>query len=249
MIPEAQERAFAAHIEDLLRAAERGYKTRFTGFLDLRQAAVARQLSAHSEAGILFYGGYPDAERVMLGVFPPYEMAEEANFPIIAVTARFRPEDPVGHRDLLGAFLGLGLSREAVGDLLLERGRAVCFLTPPAAELVLDELQKAGRWGLRLERGISDGLPKRQFEALEINVSALRLDCVVAALTNLSREKAQQMIRGQLVCVDGVAVQEASRQIAPGNVLSLRGHGKYVFDWTLRTTKKDRLVLQFRKYQ
>lgn len=247
-MPDGQERAFSAHIEDLLRAAGRGYKTRFTGFLDLRQAAVARQLAAHTEAGILFYGGCPDAERVMMGAFAPDETPDEAAFPIVPVTVTFRREDSVGHRDLLGALLALGLSRDAVGDLRLEKGRAVCFLTPPAADVAENELQKAGKWGLRIKRGFSDELPARQFEALDVNVSALRLDCVTAALTKLSREKAQQMIRGQLVHVNGAVVQDPARRLADGEVLSLRGHGKFVYDSTLRTTKKDRLVLRFRKY-
>lgn len=241
------DRAFSAHIEDLLRAAGRGYRTRFTGFLDMRQAAVARRLAAHTEAGVLFYGGYPDAERVMMGAFSPWETPDETAFPIVAVTARFHAADPVGHRDILGALLGLGLSREAVGDLLVETGRAVLFLTPPAADLALGELQKAGKWGIRLERGAKE-LPERRFQALTVNVSSLRLDCVTAALTNLSREKAQQMVRGQQVCVDGAVVAESSAQVAPGNVLSLRSYGKFIFDKTLRTTKKDRLVLQCRKY-
>lgn len=247
-MPELQERAFAAHIEDLLCAAGRRYKTRFTGFLDLRQAAVARRLAAHTEAGILFYGGSPDAERVMMGAFAPDEIPDAQAFPIVPVTVSFRLEDPVGHRDLLGSLLGLGLSREAVGDLLLEKGRAVCFLTPTAADLALRELQKAGKWGLRVTRGYTGELPEKKFEKLSVNVSAFRLDCVVAALTNLSREKAQQMVRAQLVCVDGITVQEPARQIVAGNILSLRGYGKFVFDSTLRTTKKDRLVLEFRKY-
>lgn len=247
-MPDLQERAFAAHIEDLLRAAGRGYKTRFTGFLDLRQAAIARQLAAHTEAGILFYGGCPDAERVIMGAFAPDETPAVEAFPVVPVTVTFRQEDPVGHRDLLGSLLGLGLSREAVGDLLLERGRAVCFLTPAAADLALGELQKVGKWGVRTAQGFAGELPEKKFERLPVNVSALRLDCVVAALTKLSREKAQQMVRAQLVCVDGVTVQEPARQIAAGDVLSLRGYGKFVFDSTLRTTKKDRLVLEFRKY-
>lgn len=247
-MPDLQERAFAAHIEDLLRAAGRGYKTRFTGFMDLRQAAIAQRLAARTEAGILFYGGFPDAERTMMGAFAPDETPVVEAFPIVPVTVAFRQEDAVGHRDLLGSLLGLGLSREAVGDLLLEKGRAVCFLTPAAAELALGELQKAGKWGLRVTCGFVGELPEKKFERLPVNVSALRLDCVVAALTKLSREKAQQMIRAQLVCVDGVTVQEPARQIAQGNILSLRGYGKFVFDSTLRTTKKDRLVLEFRKY-
>lgn len=245
---DAQERAFAAHITDLLHAAAHRHQTRFTGFLDLRQAAIARQLASQWEFGILLYGGYPDAERVMFGAFAPYESPQIEAFEIVSVTVSFREQDAIGHRDLLGALLNLGLARETVGDILVEKGRAVCFLTPPAANLALDELQKVGRSGVRWSRGVSGELPQKQFWGLQINIPSLRLDCTVAAILKLSREKAQTLVRGQQVFVNGAATQENSLQIAPGDVLSVRGHGKFVVDEILRTTKKERLVLQCRKY-
>ena len=130
----------------------------------------------------------------------------------------------------------MGLSRETVGDILLEQGNGVCFLTPPAANLALETFYKAGRWGLQLERGLPSP------------VRSLRLDCITAALTRLSREKAQRLIESGKAAINGTEILEPAFQTAPGAVLSLRGYGKYIFDQTLRTTKKDRLVLQCRRY-
>ena len=246
--PDIKGRTFAAHIKDLLYAATKRYRTGFTGFLNLREKTEASRLAASVKKQVLFFGGYPDAERVMMGVFPPNEIVSSEAFPIVSVTIHFRPQDPIGHRDLLGALLGMGLSRETIGDILLEQGNGVCFLTPPAANLALETFYKAGRWGLQLERGLPEKLPERRFEELQIHVSSLRLDCITAALTRLSREKAQRLIESGKAAINGTEILEPAFQTAPGAVLSLRGYGKYIFDQTLRTTKKDRLVLQCRRY-
>lgn len=245
---EGKGRTFAAHIEDLLYAATERYHTGFTGFLNLQERTEASRLAAPVKKQVMFFGGYSDAERVMMGAFSPDETISSELFPIVPVTIRFRQQDPIGHRDLLGALLGMGLSRETVGDILLEKGQGVCFLTPPAANLALETFCKAGRWGLQLERGLPDKLPERRFEEIQIHVSSLRLDCIAAALTRLSREKAQKLIESGKAAVNGTEILEPAFQTVPGTVLSLRGYGKYIFDQTLRTTKKDRLVLQCRRY-
>lgn len=60
--PDGKGRSFAAHIEDLLHAATKRYRTGFTGFLNLGEKAEASRLAAPIKTQVLFFGGYPDAE-------------------------------------------------------------------------------------------------------------------------------------------------------------------------------------------
>lgn len=245
-----EDAVFSAHVADLFEDAGTRNKTRFTNFLDLHQLSLARRVAASFLRGnAMFYGGHGEGERLMLGVFAPWEEPAEERFPIAAVTLRFREQDSLTHRDILGSLMGLGLKREAVGDLLLEEGIAVCFLTETAARVVLNELEKVGRYGVRVTAGAPEKLPPaRRYEEINVNISSPRLDCVVAALCRLSREKAAQLIRGQLAQINGAVAAECAANIKEGDILSLRGYGKFLFDRILYTTKKDRLAVLCKKY-
>lgn len=102
-----QDQAFTAHILDLFTIAQQKYVTRFTGFLDMHQLALGAAAAAScAYPNHSFFGGHPGGERVMLGVFAPYEEPDEAAFPIVPLTLTFRAEDPIGHRDILGSLTG-----------------------------------------------------------------------------------------------------------------------------------------------
>ena len=245
-----EDRAFTAHVEDLFQRAQQKYTTCFTNFLDLHQIQLAQWVAnASGYQSYAFYAGHPEGERRMLGVFAPYEPVEEAQFPIAPLTITFRKEDQVGHRDLLGSLLGLQLKREAIGDILLSEGLAVCFVTQAAAPLVLGELKKVGRVGVKVMDGAPRQLPElHHFKDLPVNVSSLRLDCVVAAVCGISREKAVAAIRAGLAAVNGAPREEISSPLEEGDVLSIRGTGKFRVEKVLATTKKGRLQLLCKKY-
>ncbi|MBC8584336.1 YlmH family RNA-binding protein [Youxingia wuxianensis] len=245
-----QEKIFAAHIGDLFEIANEKYTAKFSGFLDLREYHIAQQVAcAGGYDNFLFWGGYAQAERMMLGVFPPYDPLAQEQFPISPVTLHFRKEDPVGHRDILGSLMGLEIKREAVGDILVEEGTAVFFLTNTASATVLSELKKVGRWGVKVSEGLPQILPAAyKYVDLYLNVSSLRLDCLTSAVTGQSREKSAQLIKGGLVSVGGAPVEQVSYMVEKGDILSIRGFGKYLFVQVEKVTKKGRLQILCKKY-
>lgn len=241
---------FSAYLMDQLAIAQKKYIARFTGFLDMNETSVARRVlvgQRHDE--YMFSAGYPDGERVMLGVFAPGDTPEESDFPIVPITFRFREEDMPGHRDFLGSILALGIKRETIGDILIGGGIAVLFTTTAVAPVIMSELTKIGRYGVKTSVGLPDELPaQHSYEDRQLSVSSLRLDCVIAAMLGLSREKATQTIRSQLVSVNGVAVAEISSAVRDGDIISVRGFGKFLFVQVLSVTKKDRLRILCKRY-
>ena len=245
-----EEKLFCARVEDMIARCEKKYTPQFTHFLDERQALIARQVLARSGwQDHLFYGGYPDAERTLLGVFPPYTDPDEAAFPLQPVTVTFRGADNLSHRDFLGALMGLQLKRETVGDILVEQGRAVIFFTKTVAPLVLSELTKVGSAGVKLSDAPLTELPApREMQSISGTVSSMRLDCVASLVTKLSREKAAQLIRAGLVQLDFVTCQQVDRTVKEGDRLSIRGYGKYIVGGDDGLSKKGRIRLTVQKY-
>lgn len=238
---------FIARISDTYDISQKTSKPKFFGFLSREQAALAQKLLENRNAKYRLFGGYDDGERVMLGCLPDW--CVEAEFPITAVTFTYREVDELRHRDFLGALMALGITRESVGDILVEKGRTVAFFKDEVVPFVLSNVDKIGRVGVTVNIGFSSPLPQGDTLALlSATVSSLRLDCVVSAVANLSRGKANELIEEGLVSVNSVVCEKSTKQIASGDALTVRGKGKFIISNTCQKTRKDKTVLEFKKY-
>lgn len=222
----------------------------FVGFLDEREAALAQTFSASRKLDhTLLWGGYPQAERRMFGVFPDFSEPQPDWFPIQAVTLTFRTQDVLTHRDFLGALLSHGVRRDVIGDILTEPGRAVVFLREEAAGYLLGQIEKIGRVGVRAVQGALEPLPQpRQTMEIRGVVSSLRVDCVAAVCAHLSREKTGVLIREGLVMLNHQTVTAPSQMTQSGDKLSIRGKGRFLLDSVGTATKKGRFHIVVQKY-
>lgn len=236
-----------ARINDTLDISQKTSKPKFFGFLSREEAALAQKNLEKRNANYILFGGYNSAERVVLGCLPDW--CEETDFPISAVTFSYRAADELRHRDFLGALMGLGITRESVGDILVESGRAVVFVKDEVLPFVLSNIDKIGRVGVSAVKGYDEPLPQSdRFLTASVTVSSLRLDCVVSAVVGVSRSKANELIDTGLVSVNSLVCEKATKQIDSGDVLSVRGKGKFIISDALGKTRKDRTVLEFKKY-
>ena len=248
----AEEHRFLERVREMVEScADRG-TPRFTAFLDERQQRIAR--SAGSAPGVEcgFFGGYEGAERALFYAVPDYLVPADGEeiFPIVPVTAAYPERFPLEHRDFLGALMNLGLRREAIGDILIGPGIAVLFLWEPVAELVLAELTRVGRVGVRLSRGKPPELPAaHSFETITGTVSSMRLDCVVSLVTRESRDDSARLVRSGLVAVNAAVVESPSAKVGEGDRISVRGYGKFIVGEIGAPTKKERLHLICQKYR
>lgn len=248
------EKILQSRFQDAIDSAQVRNQTKFIGFLDIRQQEILKAVSAAAGfSSWRLYGGFPEAERKVAGFFPDYmqpdEMPPDA-FPILPLTARFRAQDKLSHRDFLGALMGLRISRELVGDILVGSGMAVFFVLEKAAPVLLDEFKKVGRVGITLSEGAED-LENLRPKLIGVTgtVSSARLDAVVAFLTRQSRGSAQEMIRQERVKVDGQIRTDIAGQVNEQNLLSIRGYGKYVVSSFYGVSKKGRLHIAAGHYQ
>lgn len=253
-----QDRLLLARVEDAARLCAQKAAPRFVGFLDERQAALCLPAARRTGEGFRLYGGYADAERTVLGFLPnwceePESEAAAELFPIAPATVTWRADRtarPLTHRDFLGALMGLGIKREAVGDILVGEGTAVLFLLQDVLPYVLSQLQKVGSAGVAVSEGRPDELPgSRDFLEITDTVASPRLDAVAAVLMRTSRGRAEEAIAAGLVYLGGLPCDKADKTVLPGTVIKIRGTGKFIIDGLSDRTKKGRIVLRARKYQ
>ncbi len=236
-----------ARIFDTADICNRNNIPKYLGFLSMEESVLAEHLLSKRSVSFSFYGGYDNASRKMLGCFP--EWMTEYSFPITPLTFTFREKDTLSHRDFLGSLMGLGIKRETVGDILIESGRAITFVTDEIADLILNEVKKVGRTGVSISRGFYGDLPKGSFlQDFSVTIASQRLDCVVAALGNFSRNTACEKIALGLVSVNSVVCEKTIKTISQGDVVTIRGKGKFIISSICDKTRKDRIVLRYQKY-
>lgn len=240
-----------ARIEDTVELCERRYSPCFLGFLDEREQQTVREyLGNRQDICWRLYGGHEEAERCLLGVFPPYAEQEESAFPLVACGFRYRSEQPLTHRDFLGALLGAGLRRETIGDILCGEGLTVAFLRQEIVSFLRDQVTKIGREGVTIEMGYTGPLPAaHHFRPIQGTVASPRLDAVVKVLLGSSREQAAQLISGGQVELNHRPTEAVADTVTAPAVISIRGHGRYAVDTLGPRTKKGRLYLAARQYE
>lgn len=245
---DTQRELLFAKLRDCVRTGQR--RSCYLGFLDETEAAFCKDFLRKESVSHLLWGGYEGAERVMAGFFPEYMEPDTGEFPLTALTFTYRQGDKLGHRDFLGAFMGLGVERSVVGDIIVDEGRTIVFVRREMSRYFLENLQKIGRVGVKASIGYQEPLPViRKYKDISGVVASERLDCIAALLCRTSREKAARLVTSGAVMVNHQEVLAVDRRLEEKDVISVRGHGKFLLDSFGPFTSKGRLTVKCRKYQ
>lgn len=218
----------------------------------LTPAEQALLLSLRLPAPCSLEGGYPQAERRIAWFGDSNSCGWEQAPPLMWLeiapkSAKF--SEDLTHRDFLGALMHLGLRREVLGDLLLQGGRAwLCCLDTVGDYICrqLDTVRHTAVAALPCAAPPESALP--QPKETEIVVASPRLDALVAAVYRLSRSESQALFQRELVFVNSLPARSPSAEARPGDLISVRGHGRFYYDGTLRETKKGRLRAALRVF-
>ena len=238
-----------ARLEDVIKASAKKQFPSFIGFLNEQEISLLLQHLKKSKINnYRFFGGYENSDRCLLGVsFGDY--IEDYYYPITGISFKYKAEFKLTHRDFLGSLMGLGLKREAIGDILVGDGYTVVFVKDEIKKYVISQIQKVGSVGVSVEEWDGYTLPvKNDFENISCTVSSARLDNIVSALVPLSREKSATIIKQGMVFVNSVLTDNVSHIVKPADKISIRGKGKFIISEFSGLTKKGRLKLIVQKY-
>ncbi|MBQ7703300.1 MAG: RNA-binding protein [Firmicutes bacterium] len=268
---EEKSRTFlAGRVRDLaLRAYQNNYVTS-TEFLSLSEQnaffgilaseGVPAQQKSYQGAKFVIYGGFEDAERAKVCFLPEYMdeesflLAENAE-PSVLKCVRAEPvnsrfADDLTHRDYLGALMNMGIERDQRGDILTGEDEAYVFATPQVADLMVKELIRIRHTSVRCTVvSPSECNIRPSFSEVSGSVASERIDAVVAFVYHLSRSEAQKLIESEQVFVDGRTAYSGGYDLKPGARVSVRGHGKFIYDGPQGTTRKGRLFVKVRVFR
>lgn len=249
---EASDKLLISKINDLFRLCEKHSCAKFSPFLDGGQIAVIQDNIVFPYGyNTMFFGGFEEAECKMLGVFPEWEEPSGEEFPIKALKIKGSFSKELTHRDYLGSLLSLGIDRSKLGDIVLcSDNSAICFVCEDICEYIRTNLSKIGNQGVHIEEATAHetGKIKRKYIRMELVCASMRLDAVVGAITKLSRQKAADLVMGEKVKINHRTVKDNSRSVKEGDLLSIRGFGRFTIKAEGSKTRKDRLHISVDKY-
>ena len=235
-----------------LRAAHTGAVC-CSRFLEPSQLDMARAAANRAGSKVAFWGGYEGAERCV-AAFCDMEPPEPWEWPIVALRLSWNAKfASPGHRDLLGAVMGLGIDRDTTGDIAMGEYKggpcAYLFALEEVAGYIAASLEGAGRASLKVEvaEETPELLPPEGVE-MRLTVQQERLDAVVAAACRLSRAEAQRLVNGGLVKLNHEVNLHADAKLSEGDVLSVRGHGRLRIDAIDGESRRGRQVVRVFKY-
>jgi len=231
-------------------AGEKGL-VRFTKFLDPAEAASAALLARSFGAGFASWGGYPQAERVLGCFFPKEERVETSEYPLVCLHSRYSSKFcSVTHRDLLGAFMSLGLTRACIGDIIIVDSDIYLFAHLQTADFIAQALTSAGKASLAFQAlDAVPIIPEPAGVRFSAVVSSLRLDSVLAAAYKLSRSEAAELIRSGMVKVNHLVCERIDFSVKEDTLLSLRGKGRIRLVSVDGFTRKQRIGITFFRYE
>ena len=244
-------------MDELVKSIENAAKlagdkglVRFTRFLDPAQLADCAALAREHGAAFSSFGGYEDAER-QIGCFSPIgEKIVPCDYPLVCLRSRYSSKFcTISHRDLLGSFMALGLTRSCIGDIIIVESDIYLFVDEKTADYIVASMTSAGRASLQFSRlSAIPQMPEPAGESFSSVVSSLRLDAVLAGAYRLSRSEAQEMIRTGLVKVDHLVCVRVDALVKENTLLSLRGKGRIRLMSIDGTTRKQRIGITLFRY-
>ena len=235
---------------NLIRLSERRYEPCYSDFLTEAEAMSAlHELKTQCCDRFMLWGGFEAAQRGMLCVYPESSPPSTDDFPMKALSLTFRRSAKLTHRDFLGSLMGIGIKREAVGDIVISEGTATFFVRSELEGFVRAQIEKVGREGVEFsETGVDLSTIKQEFEERSGTVASLRIDAVIGECTGISRSKAQQIVKSGLAALNSETIYDTDHRVEDGDKLSVRGFGKYIIRFDGTMSKKGKLRIKVLKY-
>ena len=225
-----EERQFIDQVLGWIDHVQMQYVPRLTDFLDPRELEITRMLvGTNGDVRVSFFGGSQEAERKRAFFYPDYYEPQIEDYELtiyeLSYSAKFTT---LKHRQILGTLMSVGLKREKFGDIWIEGDRVQFVVAKEVASYLEMNISKMGKAGVKFHEVHADQVMQvtEQWKESQVTVSSMRLDTVLSALANISRQKSQTLVQQGRVKVNWKLVENPSYEIRESDVLSTRGIGR-----------------------
>lgn len=240
-----EEREFIDQVLQWRDFVENSYSPKLSDFLDPREQQIIKTIiGTQSEIKVAFFGGLEENERKRALIYPEYLDVEKDDFNIQLFEIEYATKFiTIEHPQVLGSLMGLGLKRGKFGDILIQNGRVQFLVVKEISDYIEMQLTHIGRSSISLQEiPLAEGMNiSDSWQEISTTISSLRLDTVMSALLNISRQRSQEYIRGGRVKVNWTTIENPAFECDVADMISVRGFGRSKIISIEGRTKKDKL--------
>ncbi len=238
-----EERDFIDQVIGWRDYVDQTYAPKLTDFLDPREQQIIKTIIGERDVKCKLFGGIETAERQRALLYPDYFEASQEEFQISLFELEYAKKFiTIEHRQVLGSLMSLGLKRGKFGDILVMNDQVQFFAASEISDYVRLQLDSVGRAGISLkEIPLIDAIqPETNWREISTTASSLRLDTLMSAIYNISRQKSQIYIHQGVVKVNWTAIENPAFECGEGDIISVRGLGRAKIVTIEGKTKKDK---------
>ena len=125
---------------------------------------------------------------------------------------------------------------------MLDGDQVQFFAASEVSDYVRLQLDSVGRAGISLREISMEEViqPKEEWKEISVTASSLRLDTLLSAIFQISRQKSQLYVQQGYAKVNWAVIEQPAYECREGDVLSVRGHGRAKIVTIEGKTKKDK---------
>lgn len=242
--------------------AQRAIKTGspcFMPFLsDAEQFFIEKNLSyPRDDETLVFFGGYDDSDYKCAGFFPFFlfyddEYNPNKDFPISVIHAKGSGFRNLSHRDFLGSLMALGIKREVIGDIIVSDDchSSYIFCLEKTADFLVTSFTAAANDKIVCTKCDTADviIPPRKFSEISATVSSPRIDALICACLNVSRDSAEKMISSGFVSLNHAICSDKSKLCTEGALVSIRHHGRFLLHKIGDKNRRDRTRIVLHRF-
>ncbi len=210
----------------------------YTFFLDPREL---KEVTNHLKKNTYnIYKPYVDSERNILynGKEPKVILYE-----IIS-------KKELRHQDILGSIYSLNLDISLFGDILIIDNKYYIYILEHIRNTFETDFKKIGNTNIELKEVEIDSLADytHNYEDIELIVTSLRIDTIIARLIGTNREKIKELVKDKFIIYNYELLKDYSKTLKEEDVFSIRKVGKFKYIGIIKNTKSNNYIINIKKY-
>jgi len=234
-----EDKILIANIIDKYKSYQRNDKESYSNFLNERELKIVTNYLNHL--------------KIPYSIYKPYDFLEKTiiyfgNYYDYVTIYKVKIKNNIKHPDILGSLFSIGLNENTIGDILVDED---CFYYTNLTRFnnfLEDNLYMIKNERVKLEKTTEIIIKKERFETIQILIPSMRLDNVSIKLSNEKRKIVNDWIASKKVLLNYEEAKSTSMLVHENDVLSIRKVGKFIIGKTIGNTKKNKLILEIKKY-
>ena len=254
-----EDKLIIAKLMDKIKICKTRNKIVHTEFLSIyEKQIIQKELNRNKIKNYIFFGGYEGAEGEILVIYPEKlgkDIAEKNLENILKAIKIKLPKELEGeynHRDYLGCVMKTGLNRNRIGDIIVHEDGAYIIVLKENAEYIAEFLKgiiKFSKSQIEVVEYYEIKTKEIELEEKQITVASMRLDNIVAETIRISRSKTEELIKAEKVFINTKVETKGAKNVGSGDVLAIRGKGKFIIGEILGNNKKGKMIVEVKKYK